>query len=139
MLKANESFDLYVNQRDREAVVLAVIDNEAIAEYEMPNGRSYLTILKLDENGEPIQTEQSIWTHNQTHWSGRDRQALQNDYIRKSVSYEACPVRWIVAMVNQGTEWLGGAHDTFKVSRNELDRCKAQMIRFRTIRDEISA
>lgn len=129
MLKANKSFDLYVNQKDRDAVVLAVIDNEAIAEYEMPNGRSFLTILKLDESGELVRSCDSLTQGKQ----------YRNDYIRKSVSYEACPVRWIVAMVNQGTEWLGGVHDTFKVSRNELDLCKAQMIRFRTIRNEISA
>lgn len=60
MIKIGDTFEVYANQGMREAVVLAVVMKptaraygQALVEYVMPEGRTFLRILNLDESGEP--------------------------------------------------------------------------------------
>lgn len=81
MITVNQSFDLFINQGARECVVLAVIGDRALGEYVMPAGSTSLVYLKEDTSG-----------------------AIQ---MCGNVSYAACPKKWIQAMKDAGTEWIG--------------------------------
>lgn len=43
--------EVYANQADREAFVLSAIDKQALVEYVMPEGRTFLRILRIDGDG----------------------------------------------------------------------------------------
>lgn len=69
-----------VNQGQREAVVLAVVGDEALIEYEMPKGSTALWVIHA---GVPAVS-----------------------YLR-NISYKSCPKKWLVAMQEVGAEWIG--------------------------------
>lgn len=70
------------NQGKREAIVLAVIDNEVLIEYTMPKGTTAL----------------NITTHEAIEYD-------TGDY--KTVSYKAISTKWLKAIVENGLEWVG--------------------------------
>ena len=76
MLEPNETVLVYVNQAEREGYVLAVLENEALIEYEMPKGTTALRIVPADNI---------------------------DAYPYKSPSYLTLSAKWIVAMYEQGT------------------------------------
>lgn len=76
----DETMEVYSNQADREATVLAVIGDEILVEYEMPAGST--AMLQFTVLGGELRK-------------------------RKNVAYNTCPKRWIAAMVEQGMEWIG--------------------------------
>ncbi len=69
-----------VNQGDREAVVLAVIGDEALIEYEMPAGSTAMWVIH------------ACYPH-----PGKIR----------SISYKSCPKKWLAAIEESGQEWIG--------------------------------
>src|SRR5512142_1522686 len=78
-LRVNQSFDIWVNQQWRETYVLATHGNQALLEYEMPNGTSALRVVPIN----------------------------QPDAHGKSVSYHSVPTYWLEEMVKEDIEWLG--------------------------------
>jgi hypothetical protein len=85
-----DTFTINVNQGDREAMVLAVIGNQALIEYVMPAGTTALQVV----------TE------------GREQ-------IGRSVSYPAVPTKWLRAIVEDGREWEGNPQGRKKISTAE--------------------
>ena len=49
-LQANDSLEVYINQGRRPAFVLAVLDDMALIEYEMPRGTTTLRLMPTDGN-----------------------------------------------------------------------------------------
>ena len=77
----NDSITVYSNQAEREACVLAVIKDQILVEYEMPNGTSALLQMTVD---------------------GR------NLIRRRNVNYNTVPRRWLNAIRRADmTDWLG--------------------------------
>jgi hypothetical protein len=76
MLLPEESVEIYVNQNTREGYVLAVVKDEALIEYEMPNGTTALRIVPRDN---------------------------PDAYPYKRANYLTLSAKWIKAMSNQGT------------------------------------
>ena len=72
--EAGDSMYLYRNQSHRDGVILAVLGDRALVEYEMPNGTSALNYIDLCGH-------------------------FDNDY--KSISYFALPKKWAQAMLDQ--------------------------------------
>lgn len=81
MLQINDELNVYRNQLDREAIVLAVYMHKALIEYTMPNGTSALNIIHS----------------NDVHGRG--------DY--RSVSYYGLTLRWLKILVDQSASWEG--------------------------------
>lgn len=92
-LNVGDLLHLYVNQDDREATVLAILGAQALFEYTMPNGKTYLTIVELDGDGRVTS------------------QYGKYDYRRKPVSYNALPKKWFDAVAHQLGDWYGGFND----------------------------
>jgi hypothetical protein len=78
MLNAGDSLDVWINQGHREALVLGVIGDQMIVEYEMPAGTTAMLVMNRDESG----------------WA-------------KSVSYKTCPKKWIEAIRKGQAGWSG--------------------------------
>jgi hypothetical protein len=85
-LKVGECFSIEVNQGLRDAIVLAVIGDEALIEYSMPKGSTSLRIV-------------DAYT-----WTGA-----------RSVSYRNVPVKWLQQMYENEVEWEGCVQGTVKV------------------------
>ena len=77
--QGGDAMTLFINQGERDALVLGTIDELMIVEYEMPNGTTALQILK---------NEKSV------------------SYGR-SVSYASCPKKWLKAIRNGVGDWEG--------------------------------
>ena len=77
-LKPGDTLELHVNQGEREAMVLARIGDEVLIEYEMPNGTSALVI---------------AWVNDLS--------------ARKSTSYRSLPLKWLRAVVDAQSGWIG--------------------------------
>jgi hypothetical protein len=71
---------LEVNQGEREAEVLAVIGDQALIEYLMPNGTSSLRIV---DRMEP------------------------DARVYKNATYQRLPKKWVQAMDDAGSSWIG--------------------------------
>jgi hypothetical protein len=69
-----------VNQGTRPASIIAVLDDEALLEYEMPRGTTALWIIPRNRMDAP---------------------RLRN------VSYKACPKKWLRAIEESGIPWTG--------------------------------
>lgn len=94
MLKRGDQFEVYANQAMREAWVLSVVmakpghhmsnkwGGQALVEYAMPMGRTFLRILDLNEDGEVF-------------GAGRP------------ISYEQIPVKFLADMRSHFSEVLG--------------------------------
>lgn len=82
IFEANDGLTVYVNQAEREATVLAVIDDEILIEYEMPAGTSALLKFNVSPGGE-----------------------LRNQV---NYSYHKVPQKWTMAILEAGmTNWIG--------------------------------
>lgn len=81
MLQINDELDVYRNQLDRAAYVLAVYKTKALIEYTMPNGTSALNIIDSDD------------VHG------------QGDY--RSVSYYGLTMRWLKELIGTDMAWEG--------------------------------
>jgi hypothetical protein len=68
---------IYANQAEREAVVLAILDEAALLEYEMPNGSTALRVVSVADP----------------------------DRSLRRFSYAGTPLRWLVAMLEVGSDW----------------------------------
>ena len=79
---AGDSVDIWSNQNWREGTVLAVIDDQALIEYDMPSGSTSLRINRVIGH----------------HFVGAYR----------TPSYRTLPKKWIAAMHEQGTSWWMG-------------------------------
>lgn len=77
----NSNITLFINQGHRDCIILAVLGDTAIGEYEMPMGTTALIYLKRNDNGD-IQ-------------------------VTGGTSYRACPKKWIQAINDAGLEWIG--------------------------------
>jgi len=77
-MKPNDTITLYVNQGRREAVVLAIIGQKALIEYEMPKGSTALRFVNVAGTGN-----------------------------QQGVSYFDLPTKWLEAIVANGLEWIG--------------------------------
>lgn len=85
-IKVGDEVSIYANQADRSAVVLSIVGNDALLEYVMPAGRTFLRLVKLTEAGTmPIDA-----------------------LAYRTVSYPAVPSRFIDDMRKNGVSWLGG-------------------------------
>lgn len=82
--EAGDSLEVFVNQGNREAVVLGVIDDQMMVEYEMPAGTTAMLLMPNEIGGQ--------------NWG-------------KSVSYRTCPNKWIKAIFH-GTGWWSGKSQT---------------------------
>jgi len=82
------AYQLWVNQGWREAAVLAILDKEALLEYQMPNGSTSLRIVPKcsDLNG-------TIETATCKAW--------------RSVSYWRVPRKWLRELAETGEPWIG--------------------------------
>jgi len=76
---------MWVNQGWRNATVLMTIDDEALVEYEMPNGSSALRIV-------PVASDQ--------------QGAISPPWYR-NLSYKRVPKKWLRKLVETGMTWLG--------------------------------
>jgi hypothetical protein len=74
------------NQGTREALVLAVLGDEALLEYEMPKGTTALRLVAAIP-GQAL------------------KGAGGRPYLK--VSYAAVPGRWLQAIASQGQRWIG--------------------------------
>lgn len=83
-IEAGDPVDVFVNQGTREGWVLAVVGDEYLLEYTMPNGTTALQIRRLDGASYP----------------GRSG-------VYRSVSYGAVPFKWLKAIVDGGFVWEG--------------------------------
>lgn len=81
-------YQIWVNQGWRQATVLAILDDEALIEYEMPNGSTSLRIvpLKSDLNGAIEMATHRAW---------------------RNVSYWRVPLKWLRRMVETNDMWIG--------------------------------
>lgn len=75
-LTPGDYLTIYANQGQRNAVVLAVIDGQALLEYDMPKGTTALRIVPTDD---PDTTQY------------------------KRVAYANLPIKWVEAMADAGT------------------------------------
>jgi hypothetical protein len=82
-MKPNDAIDMFVNQGWREGTVLAVRGREALVEYQMPKGTTSLTVIELNGDGDPVQTN------------------------GKSVSYRGLSLSWLQAIVDGAGDWVG--------------------------------
>ena len=82
----NDCFELWSNQADRDAVVLATIGTEVLAEYTMPGTTS---------GSEHTAISKATWIEGKrvSHWV--------------NVGYNRCPKKWIKAIREAGLEWDG--------------------------------
>lgn len=80
-LLAGEAISVHRNQGDREAEVLAILGDEALIEYVMPNGTSSLNIVPV--------------------WEG-----MTHTY--RAVSYFRLPKKWAQALRDQSGNWTWG-------------------------------
>jgi hypothetical protein len=80
--KPGDPIQLFRNQGMREGVVLAVIGDKILVEYEMPNGSTSLNII-LQQNADKPE------------WGG------------KTVAYKSIPRKWLQAIVDAGMDWEG--------------------------------
>lgn len=78
--KPGDVLEVNVNQGWRQAVILAVLGQEALLEYEMPAGTTALWVI---DAGNPTVG------------------------CKRNVSYKACPKKWRKAMEEAGTQWEG--------------------------------
>lgn len=78
MFYAGQNIKVYANQGYRDAVVLAILSNEALIEYEMPKGTTALRVIDCVTEGTLAQ-----------------------------YSYATVPIRWIAEMFQTETEWTG--------------------------------
>lgn len=78
-LAPGESLEIYANQGQREATVIAAIGDERLIEYEMPKGSTALRIINVNDP----------------------------DGHYKTVSYRAVPRVWLEAIVAAGIGWQG--------------------------------
>jgi len=79
MLKqVGQRYLLWVNQGERQAVVLAMVGLDALVEYRMPRGSSALRIVDVDR-----------------------------PQYGRNVSYHRVPLALLRAMVEEGREWIG--------------------------------
>lgn len=88
-----DCLDVWANQAEREAYVLAVIGDEVLIEYEMPGTTSQ-------------------WAHHPAQPTSALRviQCIQDKPVGsyKTMSYKAVPVRWLQAIREAGTtDWIG--------------------------------
>ena len=81
MLHINDQLDVYRNQLDREAIVLAVYKNKALIEYTMPNGTSALNIIASDD--------------------------VHGEGVYRSVSYYGLTLRWLNRLIEDHMAWEG--------------------------------
>ncbi len=84
MLEIGDYFYIRINQGDRHAEVLAVIGDQALIEYYMPNGT---TALRVIDRRDPHGTE----------YEPRGK--------RGNVSYFRLPKKWSRAMEEAGSTW----------------------------------
>lgn len=89
-MKPGDTFLVNVNQGDREAMVLAVIGDQALVEYAMPAGTTALQIVT----------------------KGREQ-------VGRSVSYPSVPTKWLRAIVEEGCEWEGSPQGGKKIPTAE--------------------
>ena len=87
-LQTNDSLEVYINQGRRPAFVLAVLDDMALIEYEMPRGTTTLRLIPTDGNL----------------------------IASKNLSYNAVPRRWLKAIVANNLEWVGNPQQVSKNS-----------------------
>ena len=81
-------YQIWVNQGWRHAMVLAILEDEALIEYEMPNGSTSLRIVPLMSDLE-----------------GAIEMATGNTW--RSISYWRVPLKWLCEMVRTGETWIG--------------------------------
>lgn len=89
----HDNLEVWANQAEREAYVLAVIGDEVLIEYEMPGTTSK-------------------WAHHPAQPTSALRviQCIQDRPVGnyKTMSYKAVPVRWLQAIREAGTtDWIG--------------------------------
>lgn len=96
-LKPFDELTIFANQGDRPAMVLAVLGDQALVEYQMPKGTTALRILASDDDGD-----------------GR------------TVSYTKLSLDWLKAIVDADTNWIGrpqqSGHRILASPRIELAR-----------------
>ena len=80
--QAGEDITVHRNQGDRDATVMAVVGDEALIEYVMPNGTSALNIISV--------------------WEGEENAGY------RSISYFNLPAKWADAVTIQMGSWVWG-------------------------------
>lgn len=86
-LRAGHYFLLHVNHAFRDARILAILGDEALIEYTMPNGTTTLNILNVVD------------------FTGQKREKVIGP--GKSIAYRSVPIRWLKTIVEDGYEWEG--------------------------------
>lgn len=83
LMQPGQDLQVWVNQGMRDAIVLGVIEDEMIVEYEMPAGTTAMLVMPRDFS---------------RNWG-------------RSVSYSRCPKKWLKAIFH-GTGWWTGRSQT---------------------------
>jgi hypothetical protein len=96
IIEAGDDLLVWSNQNYRDAVVLAVAGTEALVEYEMPNGTTAMNVYSV-HNGKLVGQDGA------PDWGTMP----EGCHLPRSVSYRSCPKKWIRAMVEAGTSWMG--------------------------------
>jgi len=79
VMPPGDTFDLWINQGNRPAVVLAAIGTKRLIEYEMPNKTTALRLVDIGDS----------------------------DSRYRTMSYRSVPIKWLDAIVAAGTVWSG--------------------------------
>jgi hypothetical protein len=110
---------VHANQGWREATTLAQLGEEVLVEYEMPAGTTALRQIDLTHYrlhlAEALDLE-NLRVEIRRDWTKREEVKqltldIEQAYITatqgRSISYTACPKRWIKELNRTGIEWLG--------------------------------
>lgn len=76
-LEVGDMYEAWINQGYRPCTVLAVLDNQALVEYQMPKGTSALFLVTMDNSN------------------------------TRGISYFSLPERWVKAILEAGSDWIG--------------------------------
>ena len=79
-LTPGKVIEVYANQGMRPATILAIHEDDALVEYEMPNGTSVLRIVP---------------------------RKFEDPYCGKRVAHMGVPTYWLEIMVAEEAEWIG--------------------------------
>ena len=91
-LKAGRAIGVYRNQKTRDAIVLAVIDETALIEYVMPRGMTSLNLIAADGRNR----------HSEKPGQWKTEPGYRSQY--RAVAYDRLSVKWLEAIKRAGTD-----------------------------------
>lgn len=101
-LQPGQSITFWIQKGWRPGRVLAVIGQEALMEYEMPEGTTSLVFISADTQ----LTDEHV--------------AKGTHFTRNPYGYERLPLRWLKAIIDNDMEWLGRSQTGPVLAASEL-------------------